>query len=415
MRILAENPGAPFTAHFDSKFISTVRSLLKNNPYINVQQLMRSTLDTWEADLTKVDEPGMSSLIKMWKEFKTKAKDKDKESHPSTPTHTPATAAPTGLVTIAPDSTHNPRETQLLNSNERQFNYSRPPTRNELPSTPELASRVEEARNSSKILIQLMQSTPPDEFAANDLIKEFSERCQSAQQSMQRYINCDNPAPDDATMQTLIECVEQLSLALSKYQRARLQARKMAHSNSNSNNTTPQPRTQPQNIQDTMQETRQANRDSTGYFHLPKRQSISTTRGQFQPIQESSQPIPQTQAPAVPLPLRPNSQRSASRSSLRKSLPRASSRDGSGRPTSLGTPAAEDERPSGPPPPVDAYGISNLTSSPEKLQSPFTDEAEVREPNPKTRGQKSGFDDSDEELYSVSPPRLTAPPPPRAL
>lgn len=49
----------------------------------------------------------------------------------------------------------------------------------------------------------------------------------SAQRSVQGYINCDNPSPDDDTMLTLIETNEQLSLAASKHQRAVLQARRL--------------------------------------------------------------------------------------------------------------------------------------------------------------------------------------------
>lgn len=60
----------------------------------------------------------------------------------------------------------------------------------------------------------------------NDLMKEFSERCQSASRSLQGYINADDPAPDDDTLLTLIETNDQLTLAISKYQRAVLQARK---------------------------------------------------------------------------------------------------------------------------------------------------------------------------------------------
>lgn len=48
-----------------------------------------------------------------------------------------------------------------------------------------------------------------------------------AQRSVHGYIACDNPAPDDDTMLTLIETNEQLSLAASKHQRAILQARRL--------------------------------------------------------------------------------------------------------------------------------------------------------------------------------------------
>lgn len=57
-------------------------------------------------------------------------------------------------------------------------------------------------------------------------MKEFSERCHLAAQSIQRYMNAEDPAPDEDTLVTLIETNDQLSMALSKYQRALLNARK---------------------------------------------------------------------------------------------------------------------------------------------------------------------------------------------
>ena len=96
-----------------------------------------------------------------------------------------------------------------------------------LPPPIELAGRIEEARTSAKLLLQLVQSTPANELIGNELVKEFAERCTAAQRSVQGYIASDNPAPDDDTMLTLIETNEQLSLAASKHQRAILQARRL--------------------------------------------------------------------------------------------------------------------------------------------------------------------------------------------
>jgi hypothetical protein len=96
-----------------------------------------------------------------------------------------------------------------------------------LPPPVELAGRIEEARTSAKLLLQLVQSTPANELLGNDLVKEFAERCTAAQRSIHGYIACDDPAPDDDTMLTLIETNEQLSLAASKHQRAMLQSRRL--------------------------------------------------------------------------------------------------------------------------------------------------------------------------------------------
>jgi hypothetical protein len=101
---------------------------------------------------------------------------------------------------------------------------------NTLPPPAELAQRVEEARTSAKLLQQLVASTPQAELRDNELIREFADRCQAAQRSVQGYAAADGPqAPDDDTMQTLIETAEQLSLALSKHSRALLQARRAAN------------------------------------------------------------------------------------------------------------------------------------------------------------------------------------------
>ncbi len=110
-----------------------------------------------------------------------------------------------------------------------------------LPPPNELFARIEEARTSGKLLLQVLQSTPAAEVLYNDLIKEFAERCQSASRSIQGYIHAENPAPDDDTLLTLIETNEQLSQAMSKHQRALLQARRVTGSTSISPSPPPGP------------------------------------------------------------------------------------------------------------------------------------------------------------------------------
>ena len=95
-----------------------------------------------------------------------------------------------------------------------------------LPNPQELASRIEEARTSAKLLAQLIQSTPPSELQSSDLVREFADRCQSASRSIQAYMISENPSPDNDTMETLIETNEQLGKAMSQHQRAVLSARK---------------------------------------------------------------------------------------------------------------------------------------------------------------------------------------------
>jgi len=95
-----------------------------------------------------------------------------------------------------------------------------------LPPPAELSQRVEEAKTSAKLLSQVVQSTPPAEVLNNELLKEFVERCQSASRSIQSYIHSDSPPPDEDTLLTLIETNDQLATAMSRHQRAMLQARK---------------------------------------------------------------------------------------------------------------------------------------------------------------------------------------------
>ena len=95
-----------------------------------------------------------------------------------------------------------------------------------LPPPQELAGRIEEANNSAKLLLQMIQSTSLAEVQQNELLKEFAQRCQAASRSMQNYVNATNPAPDENTMLTLIETNDKLAMSLSKYQRAVLNARK---------------------------------------------------------------------------------------------------------------------------------------------------------------------------------------------
>jgi hypothetical protein len=106
---------------------------------------------------------------------------------------------------------------------------SRPHHSKRLPDPVELANRLEEARTSAKLLEQVVACTPPSEVLANDLIKEFADRCASASRSIQAYMNAENPGPDDDTMESLIDTNEQLQNALNQHHRAVLQARKHAN------------------------------------------------------------------------------------------------------------------------------------------------------------------------------------------
>lgn len=100
------------------------------------------------------------------------------------------------------------------------------------PEPGELAARVEEARNSAKLLTQFVQTTPAAEIDQNELIKEFIDRCRTSSRLIQSYIHANNPPPDEDTLLTLIECNDEISVALSHQQRAMLKARKARGSTS---------------------------------------------------------------------------------------------------------------------------------------------------------------------------------------
>lgn len=218
IRILSDNPGETFTRNMDAKFVHTVKDLLKHGRDPSVQQILRETLAALE---TKTNDYNLEPMIIMWRA--------EKERQQKIPVNN--SRYPNNFHVPAFNASAPPIAPSQQPTNQRIFGSNR------LPSMPELASRMEEARNTAKLLLQLLQSTPTDQVLGNDLMKEFADRCQAAQRSVQEYINCDDPPPDDDTLQTLIEVNEQLSLALSRHQRAVLSARRAV----NSTNASPNP------------------------------------------------------------------------------------------------------------------------------------------------------------------------------
>nr|POE73069.1 hypothetical protein CFP56_31008 [Quercus suber] len=229
VRILSDNPGQAFTKNFDVAFVKAVKHLLRGSKNQNTQQLLRETLDAME--YSKSSDPGVQGLLQMWRKEKGQA-----ASFSQSQTRSGGHSS-----SIARDG-RGMADPHGVNSTPGAAYGMASGT---LPAPNELSSRIEEARNTAKILLQSIQSTPTEEVLSNDFIKEFGERCQAAQRSMQQYMNCQNPEPDHDTMQTLIETNEQLSLAGSRYQRALLSARRaMGMSPSPSN---PQQPVQPAN------------------------------------------------------------------------------------------------------------------------------------------------------------------------
>lgn len=118
----------------------------------------------------------------------------------------------------------------IINPHSQNY-FNRSQRAGRLPDPIELASRLEEARTSAKLLEQVVMNTPPGEMFSNELIKEFADRCQSASRSILGYMSCDNPGPDNETMESLIDTNEQLQTALNQHRRAVLNAKKQLSPN----------------------------------------------------------------------------------------------------------------------------------------------------------------------------------------
>ena len=220
MRILTDNPGPTFTRNFDAAFVKTVKELLRDGRDLSVQQILRETLDSFAAGKTENETLGL--LMEMWK--KEKAKNNTKVYGNSVSASYPRHERSVVIIEQAGPNVPPggpPLVSQAGNHFARQHRQPR-----SLPPPDELAARIEEAKTTAKLLSQTVQSTPSAEIPNNDLIKEFAYRASSASRSIQGYIHSTNPAPDEDTLLTLIETNEHLSIAMSKHQRAVLQARR---------------------------------------------------------------------------------------------------------------------------------------------------------------------------------------------
>jgi hypothetical protein len=219
IRILADNPGRTFTRNIDAKFVDAVKELLRVGRDPSVKQILMETLDTFQKE--KEGDEGLVKINEMWK----------KEHERMVKIHVDLTTLSSTFSTQL-TSGKGPMGPRTMNAPEfdphSQNYFARNHHTKRLPNPQELASRIEEARTSAKLLSQLLQSTPPSEILSSDLIKEFADRCQSASRSVQAYMISENPPPDNDTMETLIETNEQLGKAMSQHQRAVLSARKAA-------------------------------------------------------------------------------------------------------------------------------------------------------------------------------------------
>jgi GAT domain len=218
-RILTDNPERLFTQNFDKQFVATTKELLRDGKDMSVQQILRETLDYFEAEKSKANDT-LVPLVEMWRKEKSKsarmygnfAVSAIEAVHNSNP---------------LPDRFKNgPRNLRAPSFDQYQSNSRRSHRSKGLPPPDELAARIEEAKTTARLLLQTIQSTPSSELLNNELVREFADRASAAHRSIQLYMSSENPHPDENTMLTLIETNEQLNIAMSKHQRSVLQARK---------------------------------------------------------------------------------------------------------------------------------------------------------------------------------------------
>lgn len=244
VRILTDNPGQTFTRNMDDKFVDTARSLLKHSKDRSVRQLLMETLDDFEH--TKMYDENLGPIIQMWKKEKEKAL-KDYGVRRRLGTLPPArdrrltTRSQGRMPPVGPRPAMMSPPGQLDRHSQNYF--AKAHSNNRLPDPIELASRLEEARTSAKLLEQVVMNTPPGEMLHNELIREFANRCLSASRSIQGYMVSENPSPDNDTMESLIDTNEQLQTALNQHQRAVLSAKKQLGLGTGSSDVSPAPET----------------------------------------------------------------------------------------------------------------------------------------------------------------------------
>ena len=98
LRILADNPGKSFTRNIDSKFVSTVKELLRDGRDMSVQQILRETLDNFETN--KKEDETLTGLREMWKKERARALKQGGPRATNVRSISPKQSAPEKQITI---------------------------------------------------------------------------------------------------------------------------------------------------------------------------------------------------------------------------------------------------------------------------------------------------------------------------
>ncbi|KAF2860172.1 hypothetical protein K470DRAFT_75378 [Piedraia hortae CBS 480.64] len=282
IHILSDNPGPPFTRHFDENFVMAVKKLWRYTSDESTRRQLRDTLD--HVECTRVDDSGARVLIKMWRREKANSKEKverartlakveradDASKHEkenqiarrvSEDKHdiqsVTVVAQPVDSKVSRTDDTQEVDETtqsqnndgmassdvqngsscfprDTLESVDPQSHVPPPPQspqapqealRPQLPSREVLVARIQNVKAQEFCMRSMLHHASAQEMMATPKFKALVGDCQAARSELQIYIDCDNLDMDIDTLDALVNVTNDLSLSVSMYHQAILKAR----------------------------------------------------------------------------------------------------------------------------------------------------------------------------------------------
>ncbi|KAL2888120.1 GAT domain protein [Ceratocystis lukuohia] len=234
LRILIDNQGVTtFVRNLNKGFASNAKTMLRSMKNPNACVLLIETLEKLDSMFPR-DGSDIPAVVSMWR----REKEKDRSGSQYGFALQPQFVQPPSLQAYPQQQPFVPPTVQ--SPTHRRDYFSREHNSRRLPDPAELASRLEEARTSAKLLQQCVSNSSPSELLDSDLVSEFTARCTSASKSVQTYIAAEDPSPDDATMENLLATNELLQKALDSRDRAISNARE-ARDTTTHNPTAPGP------------------------------------------------------------------------------------------------------------------------------------------------------------------------------
>ncbi|KAL5604402.1 hypothetical protein BROUX41_002374 [Berkeleyomyces rouxiae] len=218
LRILIDNQGVTtFVRNLNKSFAANAKIMLRSMKNANACVLLIETLEKLDS-LFPRDSSDLPAVVIMWRREKEKDRSGSQYGFALHPQYVqpPLQAYPQQQPFMPPAAQPSPT---------RRDYFAREHSSRQLPNPVELASRLEEARTSAKLLHQCVSNASQAELLDSDLVAEFTARCVSASKSVQNYIAAEDPSPDDATMENLLATNEMLQKALDSRERAIANAR----------------------------------------------------------------------------------------------------------------------------------------------------------------------------------------------